>query len=462
MFAIGRRSKRSVRSLPLGIAAVALSLAAGCGVAPAVAQARRGDLGALSAALDDQARRGALDDGTLREVSRAMLEHDLARFGGERDARRVGSLALCAKPLASPLRRLARDGEPEVASAAAIVLLDAEVVDRDEFTGRHRDDTHPRWRAAAARGLVDADTAALRATRTLDDDRDVRRMATLAAIDAGTDGDRTLLLDVARRDPDVVVRVTAIRGLGTLAAREDEAAASRRADLADRLADLWSAGDDVIRGAVARAWATPPLFGNGGRGHLESTAGQVSGDVAVETASALWSGGGDGAALLARLANDPEPPVRRHALRLLDPAIDAHREALAAALHTGDAGDDDPEARLIAAERIAGYSPPLAKALGPSFEGLARDARAALVALANGESKVATEAAIALASLGDGAVVAKLVKELDLPTPLRGRIVAVLVGSGHGAEVRKLLSSADLDVRDAAACAVLAAPRPGR
>jgi HEAT repeat protein len=433
---------------PAILAASVVLGSSGCGGPRAVHHATIGDFPALDRELDARAARGDLDEAEIRAVARAILEHDLGRLAPPEGVRRVFALEACASSIEGPLEKLAK-GDDDVAGAAAVVLVSAGLGSVDRFTDRHRDDRRPLFRAAATRGLIDASEAPLRAERALDDDERVRRAAVSAAGEAGCASDFPLLLDAARRDPSAIVRVDAVRGLAAIAPRLSTASA--RADLVDRLSDLWSGGDDALRGAVARAWASAPLLEVGGRRSLEAAIGREEGHASVEAAAALLGARGDGAFVLARLARDEDLAVRVHALRLLDPAIAEHLTLLRATLEERE----DPALRVVAAESLLRPVP-------SSRGGAAADrdrAHETLLSLLARADRIGTDAAIALAGVGDARAKPRLVGDLAVPSWLRFRAASALVRLGAAAEVRKLLASADLDVRDPAACAVLSTPR---
>ncbi len=429
-------------ALTLAIGGVAATSAVGCGATPAVRHARNGDFGALGKELDARAAKGDLDDPTVRAVARAILEHDLGRFGGAEGVRRVLALEACAKPLRDPLARVA-DGTGDVAGAAAWVLVQSDGVAVDAYTDAHRDDRTPLFRAAATRGLIDREEGALRATRAIDDDQHVRRAAVLAAGDAGCASDFPLLLEAARKDPSAIVRVDAVRSLARIAARLDTA--TPRADLVDRLRDLWTSGDEAIRGAVARAWATPVLLDVGGRRELQAAIGRIEGHATIDAAAALMQAGGDGASVLARFAKQADPSVRAHALRLLDPRKPEHAEILVATMDDDGPGAD-ATLRVVAASALLGAPAHRAKALET------------LAALAKREDLAGTDAAIALASEKDLRAGPRLFADLRTPSFVRFRAASALVRLGRPGDVRPLLASSDVDVRDGAACAVLSTP----
>jgi hypothetical protein len=430
-----------VRKRLFRMASVVVMLAAlGCGRAPAVRHAHNGDFPALKKELDERASKNDLDDGDVRAVSRAILEHDLQRFSGEEGVKRLLALTTCAKPIESALGSKAK-GDDDIAATAAWVLVDSGVSDPDAFTDAHRDDKRPIWRAVATRGLFDASEATLRAERALDDDERVRRAAMAAAGDAGCASDFPLLLEAARRDPIAIVRVDAVRALGKIAVKLDEG--SPRADLVDRLNDLWSGGDEAMRGAVARALAVPVLFDAGGRQALDRALGREEGHATIDAASAMMGAGGENGALaLARLAHENDPAVRAHAIRLLDPRRPAHAEVLVATLDSKSPADD-PSVKVVAAEALLA---------SPVHN---KKATEVLVALMARPDRVGTDAAIALANAHDARAKPRLIADLATPSSLRFRVASALTRLGQPGEVRPLLASTEIDVRDGAACAVL-------
>ncbi len=432
------------------------ALVPGCGGDPALRSARSGDFPGLQKELDARASSGKLDDGLVHEVARAVLEHDAERFDGDEGARRTWSLAGCARPMQDTLARLARRPD-EIGATAAMVLVDADLEAKDHFTDAHKDDPLPRWRAVATRGLIDREESALRASRSRDDDRWVRLASVQAAGDAGCPDDFPVLLDAARRDPDTMVRIAAVRSLDRVAPRLTEG--TPRADLVDRLLDLYKGGDEPLRGAVARAWGSPSLFEVGGRRELLALVGNAFGHPSVEAASALMMGGAtEGEIVLAKLATEGDSEVRAHAIRLLDPSRPAHLDVLESLLQESDPQQpgrlDDPRAREIAAETVLRTPEPLlAKAeKGPKVRAAAVQALQKLAARAD---RLGVDAAIALAEAGDATAHERLLKELAIPSPMRPRVAAALVRLGFAADTRGLLASGDLDVRDAVACQVL-------
>ena len=451
---------RAARVCSLGAlgALVALVVLAGCGADPAVRAAARGDLPALHQQLDQRAADGKLDEGTVRDVARAVLEHDVARYEGSEGARRVEALGGCASPLKGSLRRLS-EGDDDAAASAAMLLLETDAVDVDAWADARRDDPNPRWRAVATRGSIGPGDAALRAARAHDDDRRVRRAAIDAAGMAGCASDFPLLLEAARHDPETITRVDAVRMLARASVRLEGDAL--RAELVDRLHDLWAAGDEPLRGAIARAWAAPALVSLGGARDLQAIVTGVDaageGHVAVEAAAALMSTGSvDGEARLVTLAEHGDAAVRAHALRLLDPTRPAHLDALHAAMQPAAQGPDASDAREVAAESVARLPRSIADGLPrPGGVDVHAEALATLSALAALPDRTGTDAAIALAELGDDSVRARLVGELGTRSPLRARAAGALTRLGHAGDARALLWADDLDVRDAAACALL-------
>ncbi|GAC1352309.1 MAG: hypothetical protein NVSMB1_13910 [Polyangiales bacterium] len=438
----------------IGARATLLSLTmltmVGCSAGSLMRHASTGDFASLKIDLDAYAKRGNLDEGSLRDVARAILEHDLRRYSGDRGPSRVSALAACAGPLRATLRAMADSPTEDnaVASAAAQVLVDANLLNIDAFTAAHRDDPHEGWRAVATRGLIDAKEGELRSRRAQDDDRAVRRAAVGAAGDAGCASDFPLLLTSARKDPEVMVRVDAVRALSRLAERLQGDAP--RADLVDRLNDLFASGDDPLRFAVSRAWGSKFLYPYGGQARLEDAVRKLDGHVAIEAASALMNAGSvEGELSLDKLARNGEPAVRAHALRILDPARPRHLDALDHAVESGAnfGGQHDVSAREIAAEALLRAPTRSARAI------------AALKALATRVDAVGIDAAIALANASIEPPGDRLQVALRASSTARFRAATALVRIGRAADLREFMVSDDLDVRAFAACAILSVPR---
>lgn len=448
---------RTLAFLPV-LALLSLPLVGGCGGNPAVRAASRGDLPAMQHELDAEAANGKLDAGTVRAVSKALLEHDLERVTGPEGVARVESLAMCAAPMKSKLEGLAHGGD-EVAAAAAWVLVDSDLASVDAYADGHKEDSIALWRAIATRGMIDQSEATLRAGRSKSDDLFVRRAAIEAAGDAGCASDFPLLLDAARHDPETINRIVAVRMLARISDRLETDAL--KADLVDRLTDLWKGGDEPLRGAIARAYASPSLLPNGGLRELQAVALNTKsveeGHVAVETAAALMMAGQpDGELRLAQLATNSDASVKAHALRLLDPTRPLHLDALMAAISPPKGAPEDTVAREVAAERLARFPDSIALPAIPGSKVDPRaEAKAALTQLSASKDRVGTDAAIALADLGVDAMRPRLVEELKVASPMRVRVASALVRLGYAADVRSLLSAPDLDLRDSVACAVL-------
>jgi HEAT repeat protein len=431
------------RKILVAFAVVCALSQAGCAASPAVRHARSGDFPAVSKDLDDKAQKGELSDSAMRDVAKAILEHDLERMDGDRGVERVLALEVCAKPIEGALRdRSKRDDD--IAAASAWLLVDSGLEGVDAYTDAHRDDPRPLFRAVAARGLIGKKEAKLRASRAIDDDQYVRRAAVLAAGDAGCATDFPVLLDSARHDPSAIVRVDAIRSLVKIAPRLS--GPGPRADLADRLGELWESGDDSIRGAIARAWVSDELYVAGGRHHLQIALGRSEGHATVDAAAMSMRAGGDGAVILAREAMDADPEVRAHALRMLDLERPSHLKILQ---DVSKNGDEDATLRVVASARLATV---------PELRGKAIDV---LVSLLSRKDKAGTDAAIALGNEGDARALPRLVEDLKTPSSLRFRVVSALVRLGKPGEARALISSSDLDVRDGAACTLLSTPPRG-
>src|SRR5262249_10356554 len=81
--------------------------------------------------------------------------------------------------------------------------------------------------------------------------------------------------------PELLLRNEALRAMSAIV-RSDRGK-PRAAELAIRLRDLWTTGDDAIREDVAVAWALSPVFENGGKDALrvEIASGHGPGAIAA-------------------------------------------------------------------------------------------------------------------------------------------------------------------------------------
>jgi hypothetical protein len=217
------------------------------------------------------------------------------------------------------------------------------------------------------------------------------------------------------------------------------------------LRDLWTAADDPLRGDIASAWASPPLWGAGGREALLGVVASAHGPGALEAAAAvLHRRDADAeiaalaAAHVAQSIASGSRPARMQAIA----QAPLERPDLLTALKAA-AQAEDLEVRLAALARLA--------ARGDA------QARTDLVTLAQPGSRVRAGARLALAEVGDRRVQAWLEQNLGAPAAEdRLEAAVALAALGVPSRAAPLLADADASVRTQVACTILVASRPRR
>jgi HEAT repeat protein len=307
-------------------------------------------------------------------------------------------------------------------------------------------DPDPEWRAVGTRSLVrDADRDA-RQRALLDASPAVRRQAARACRDAADPRDLEGLAEAARVDPEPLVRTEAVRSLASLPA-------GPAADVATKLRDLWTGGDEGLREDIARAWAAPSLWTAGGRDALRVVLASKHGPAVVEGAAAVLRRKDADAevVLLATgvMARAIEGSPRRTRLQALAEApLEADHGSLRTVVQKA-ATDDDLEVRVSALSRLA--------------EAGESDAVAKLEVQAQPGAPAAARARFALAEAGDRRVQLWLEQDLSSEAP-ETRLAAgtALAAMGVAARAAPLLADADVTVRLRAACTLVGAVRLGR
>jgi HEAT repeat protein len=424
------------------MAIAGLAFCAGCAGAPALSAARSGDRAALGAALGVRQKAGDLSAREAADLAQAVAERDLAAATGDQAVARVQELRACARELDGALAERMRTHDA-AGAAAALARVEARGLGPDDvrvFAG----DADPAWRAVGARGLVRPDDRASRTRALMDADPRVRRQAVRAARDAADPGDLAPLAEVARVDPEPVVRTEAVRAIAGLPPTGGDAVALA-------LRDLWTAGDEPLRGDIAAAWAAPSVWAAGGRDALRGALAAERGPGALEAAAAVLRRrdadveiAGMAAGQMARAMTSGGRVARLQAIA----QATLERPELLAAVRTA-VDNDDPEVRVSALARLAAH-------------GDAR-ARADLEALAQPGSPSAERARFALAETGDRSVQGWLEQDLAGPEPEDRLAAAVgLAALGVPSRSAPLLADASASVRTRAACTIVMGARPRR
>jgi hypothetical protein len=425
---------------PLSALVVLLLGLAGCGASPSLQAARAGDANALRAAMASDHQRGALDDDEARELAEALASGIVERAKGLEGAKRLRAIATCARPLRHALKTRAAK-EDEVGAIAALVRIDAELIDVDAYVERAAQAGGNPYRAVGARGLVTPEDSELRRALIVDHDQAVRREALRAAFDAGDAADSAMVLEAARLDPSPAARLAAIGAAGAIGTSAVVLA----------LRDQWATAGEAERQAIAQAWAAPRALDAGGREQLRWGAGQAG-------MPALF------AAILLAGTDDVSPAVRAEAEGVLLRTIQGGvtRERVFAVAHAPL--DSSVRAALVKAEQDADevvVAAALARRL--SDDALTPSARRAtvtrLLSLAGGATAPALLAKGALARAGAPEAIALLERELRAGEPrVRSAAGASLAVLGELRRAAPLLADPDANVRLTVACAILRAP----
>ncbi|WP_437895042.1 hypothetical protein [Sorangium sp. So ce124] len=437
------------RVLSGSILAGLLSIVAvtGCASSASLRAAEAGRFDELRRTLGDELRRGALDSDDVRAIARTIAQGEIARATPPSGVDRLRELRTCARALEDALAERAA-GSDAIATAAEMLLLEAGLTD-PESVKRYASDAaagrHPgkdaALRALETRALVTAEDGAVRRSRMLDGDQEVRVSALRAAAAAADPSDRGALLEAARLDPYPLARTLAIRAAGALGDQEVVLA----------LRDIWTLSDEPGREAIAEAWATPRAMGGGGRAQLLWAISTQRGAPAIAAARALVRAGGEGAgeavSVLIGAIRSSQSRDRVYAI-LSAPLQDA---AVRSALIEAQ-GDPDEAVVFAVHSRHVDAAP---------RDVAARERSAAvawLMKLAAGTSTRAVLARGVLARAGIRAIVPLLERDVrSREIPVREAAGAGLVALGEIPRAASLLADAEPQVRTSVACEILGA-----
>lgn len=415
-----------------------------CG-SSALKAAERGDHSALRAEIAGKHARGKLSNGEAACIARAVAEREISSAKEEVHAiARIKEARSCASELDDVLADRMKTHDGAGAEAALARLEDknlSESAARD-FLG----DGDDRWRAVGTRALTREKDRDARQKAIVDPSARIRRSAIRASADAKDPSDLELLLETARVDPELLLRNEAIRATSAILRAEG----ARAADIAVRLRDLWTTGDDAIREDVAVAWALTPVFENGGREALRVTiaAGRGPGAVAaagvvLRTRSKDAEIAGSATALLARTIAEGSRRDRLHALAI------ARAEGVELDALRGAAKDDDREVKVAALGRLL-ESKPDRDAATKELETIA----------GHGPRPDAVRARSVLAAAGHLRIQAWIEQDLAAEDASRKtQAAAALAALGRAARAAPLLADPDAGVRTRVACTMLVASR---
>jgi hypothetical protein len=440
---------------------VMMLVLAGCGSA-ALRAAEQGDQAKLRAEISEKHSRGKLSNDEAAELARAVAEREITTAKDEKTAlERLRETRACAGDLDDALAERMKKKDAAGAEAALALYEDGKLSEGSarDFLGEQDD----RWRAVGTMTLRRDEDRKARHAALVDPSPRVRRSAIAASSKANDAADLDPLMEVARVDPDLLLRNHAIRASGAIVRGLGDSGKARAAELAVKLRDIWTSGDDAVREDIAVAWALTPVWENGGREALRATIGDGKGPGAIAAAGVVSRTRQDDTelaasanALLARTIEGGSYRERLHALavgRLDGSQLDAIRKA---------AKEEDREIRIAA----------LARLLHAKTD---RDASIKeLTALASfgtkgsptansddGHSReIASRARFALANAGELRVQAWIEEDLAATDPnRRAQSASALAALGRSARGAPLLADVDASVRTRAACTLIVAAR---
>ncbi len=426
----------------------------------ALRAAEAGDEAKLRAAIAEKHAKGRLGNAEASDLSRAVAEREIESAKDEAAAlARLGETRGCALELDDALEARMKKRDGAGAEAALERLEDGKLSERSARAWR--DDPDDRWRAVAARTLHREEDRARRHAAFLDPSPRVRRSAVRAAAFSNDASDLDLLFETARVDPELVLRNEALRSTSAILRGLGDEGRAKAADLAIRLRDVWTAGDDATKEDVAVAWGLSPVFENGGREALRVAIASSRGPGAIAAAGVVLRSAQKDAelttsasSLVARTITDGSRRDRLHALslsRLEGAMLDALRSA---------AKDDDLDVRVPAPATLLGSKQDRDAAKRELYAIAGSGARRGAPADDRRTETRALQARHALAAAGELRVQGWIEEDLAAPEPQRKLAAAfALAALGRSARAAPLLADTDPSVRTRAACTMISAGR---
>ena len=422
--------------------------------------AREGDRVSLARELAQAGAHGRFALQDAADVAHAVVAREIKNAATPHDAKaRLDDVRACAFAVDDVLADRMNVGDA-VGGDAALLRLETGALG----AGAARDhalSADDSWRAVAMWGMTRGGDHDLRARGLVDGSPLVRRAALHAIVERDDGRDVAAVLDVAQRDPEPIVRSSAVRALSRLSGVPD--------DVTLRLRDLWTAAheDDGLREDIARAFASPAIQKVGGLEALAHYLGISEGNHAVGVASAILGSSIDDAGLRASAAARLLSALKTggHRARLHAIAV----TPLGHSLRAGDEGKpfldaliegshaEDLDVKLAALGRLATAN---TNAVAPKERTAAIEALVAIAAPGPTASSRAARARLLLAEAGDIRVQAWVEQDLQAKDPnARLSAAEALVAMGRGARAAPLLADEDASVRARAACSMLLAAR---
>ena len=418
--------------------------------------AKTGDFAAVRELLtqEDLNSRQQAEELALAVLSYEIAHSEVNHSSGVDDTAFIASLAACPGSTRSLLHKKSK-GEDNLAAEASVILIENGYYSRSKAAS-FRGETDGAWRALAASVSDNAD-AQMRKAYLNDPDTRVRQGAARAALKAPKKVDASLLLEVARLDPDALVRSLAIQAL----ARLDETRTT------DALVDLYPVAAPADQLQIIQALSSGQHFFQGGQKRLEIIVAKETNLNGVYAARALI-----GAIDRRELAVNQRAPrsdeleilaisKQLATQRILQFAASGSSTEARAALRFLPMKDHDCQVRLrVAAKNSDTTIAVIALARLAGLTGAPKEIRQALFEIAQSDGPASLQALGTLAALGEPSIRAR-VHELAQSSTAGSRRIAgqALIRLGDYEALSPLLVDKNSAVRRHLACRLLASPR---
>ena len=396
------------------------------------------------------------------ELARAVLSYEIEHAEvnhsvGIDDTLFIGSLSACSGSTRSFLKERAQSTDL-IAAEAALILIEAGYYSRSKARS-YKDADDGAWRAVAA-AVSDSDDVTQRRDYLRDPDTRVRRAAARAARKAIEAEDVKTLLEVARLDPDPLVRSMSIATLGQL----------RVEGLTESLIDLYSGAPQADRLLLIQALSSENHFIDGGQEYLETILTKETNLNAVYASRAVLKGlKRREFPIHGRSVADEELEFialakKQATERLLALAANGSSSEARAALRALPMTNHEAQVRLrVAAKNKDKSIAVIALARLAGLMASPQEVRLELLKLARSDHAAAMQALGILAAMGEQKI-ASQVEKLENKKKVSTRLIAgrALIRMGNYEQLAPLLLDKSPQVRRDVSCRSLASPRSGR
>jgi hypothetical protein len=422
--------------------------------------AKSGDFAQLKAAIADRERAANLSNKEAADIAKVVASREVTAATKPEDAAaRVRDLVACAYEVDDALDARMQTHDQAGAEAAIARLESAKLSDDDVRS--YAGDENADWRAVGARALTRPEDERTRERLMQDANARVRREAVRAAARAHDAADLVELAEIARLDPEPMVRTEAVRAMA------EQPSSPGHEEVANRLSDLWTNADDALREDIALAWASPEVYAFGGREALRMILGASNdGPGVMEAAAAIemvWRSDAEierlaTARILAAVKGGTRE-ARLHAIAIA--RLDDDKDTLEA-IHKASK-ETDVEIKVAALARMVELPADQANAV-QALEVVAGQERQRAhmpgMPADAAHQKVAARALFVLAQHGDVSVQKWIEDDLAAKDPYdRLAAASALAALGRSARAAPLLADDDAHVRAQAACTLLLAVR---